>query len=423
MKVLLVGKSINTGGAAIASYRLMEALREKGVDVKMLVQEGTSEDELVFSSTKTILKKGLNFFRFAWERLLFLRHEKSKEVRFLFSMANTGESLKQNKLVREADIIHLHWINAGFLSLKSLKELIDMGKPLVWTFHDMWAITGGCHHALSCNRYKHECGECIYLKKPGKNDLSHRLWLKKSRIFKHSEISVITPSKWLRNRVRESSLFGQMEVQVISNPVSQTQFMPVDREQACKNLGLDPAKKYILFGAASVRNLYKGFTYFLEAIKLLSKNRAGTEGVEIVLFGKTNGDEARMFPLETHCIDYVSSVKTMAELYSLTHLYAISSLQDNFPTTIMESMLCGTPVVGFRTGGIPEMIEHQADGYLAEHKSASDLAEGMRWALSFDPYAELSSKAREAGVRKFSRAGSAERHVELYNKLFKSDPS
>jgi glycosyltransferase involved in cell wall biosynthesis len=214
-----------------------------------------------------------------------------------------------------------------------------------------------------------------------------------------------------------------MEVQVISNPVSQTQFMPVDREQACKNLGLDPSKKYILFGAASVRNLYKGFTYFLEAMKLMSKDAAEVEGVEIILFGKTSGDEAQMFPLETHCIDYVSSVKTMAELYSLAHLYAISSLQDNFPTTIMESMLCGTPVVGFRTGGIPEMIEHRVDGYLAEHKSASDLAEGMRWALSFDPYAELSSKAREAGVRKFSRAGSAERHVELYNKLFKSDPS
>ena len=423
MKVLLVGKSINIGGAAIASYRLMEILRESGVDVNMLVQEGGDEDEAVFSTTRSKLKKWINFLRFALERLLFLRHEKDKEHRFLFSLANTGERLNRNKLIREADIIHLHWVNAGFLSLRSLRELLDMGKPVVWTFHDMWAITGGCHHSLSCDRYKQDCGYCLYLKKPGENDLSHRLWLKKSKVFKDRNITVITPSEWLRSCVMESSLFGKMEVHAIHNPIDQTQFKAVDRELACRKLGLDSSKKYILFGAASVKNLYKGFSYFLEAIKLMSQDPEAVEEVEIVLFGKTGEDVSQMFPLPTHNIEYISSTQTMVELYSLAQLYTISSLQDNFPSTIIESMLCGTPVVGFRTGGIPEMIGHFEDGYLAEHLSPTDLAEGMKWILSYDPYQALSDKARSAAVRRFSRERSAALHVELYRKVLNKSRS
>ncbi len=417
MKVLLVGKSMKLGGAAIASYRLMEVLRESGVDVKMLVQEGGEEDESVFSTTGSALKKKINFLRFAMERLYFLRYEKSKEHRFLFSMANTGEDIHQNKLFIEADIIHLHWVNAGFLSLASLKALLDLGKPVIWTFHDMWAMTGGCHHALSCDRYKQECGECLYLKKPGRKDLSHRLWIKKSKIFMDRNITVISPSEWLRNCVSESSLFGKMDVHAIPNPVDQTQFRAVDRTLACKSLGLDPSKRYILFGAASVKNLYKGFSYFQEAINLLSQDGEAVDGVEILLFGKTGEDVSQMFPIPVHNVEYVNSVQTMVELYSVSHLYAISSLQDNFPSTIIESMLCGTPVAGFRTGGIPEMIAHLEDGYLAPHKDAFELAEGMKWILSNEPYQALSDRVRSAAVRRFSRERSAALHVELYRKV------
>jgi glycosyltransferase involved in cell wall biosynthesis len=124
-----------------------------------------------------------------------------------------------------------------------------------------------------------------------------------------------------------------------------------------------------------------------------------------------------MFPLKTHVVDYVSNEQSMVDLYNAARLYVISSLQDNFPTTVMESMLCGTPVAGFRTGGIPEMIAHREDGYLAEHKSAGDLAEGMKWILSYEPYPELSNKARSAAVRRFSMERSAEKHAELYRKL------
>lgn len=417
MKVLLVGKSAKYGGAAIASFRLMEALQGSGIEVNMLVQECGDCPETIFSTTGSVLKRGMNFLRFVIERLFFLRYERSKEVRFLFSPANTGESLVRNRHVREADIIHLQWINGGFLSLSSLKGLFELGKPIVWTFHDMWAITGGCHHALTCNNYKETCGECPYLKRPGRKDLSHRLWIKKNRLFKDQDITVITPSKWLHDCVRESSLFRYKDVHVIRNPVDPNSFVPVDREVACRNLHLDPSKRYILFGAASVRNLYKGLEYFLEAIKLMSQEPENIQELEIILFGKTGGDVSGMFPVVTHSFNYVDSVQMMMDLYNTADLYAISSVQDNFPGTIIESMLCGTPVVGFRTGGIPEMINHLKDGYLAEYRSAADLAKGMEWVLTYKDYNELKEAVRREAVRKFSKDHSVALHVDLYRNL------
>lgn len=420
MKVLLVGKSMKTGGAAIASYRLMEILRQNGMEATLLMQDAGGDNETVFSTSNTVFKRWLNFMRFVMERLLFLRHERSREVRFLFSPANTGERLHRNKHVREADLIHLHWVNAGFLSLRSIKRLLDLGKPVVWTFHDMWAMTGGCHHALDCEGYRQECGHCPYLDKPGKNDLSHRLWNKKSRLFGHRNIAVVTPSRWMHDRVRESSIFGEMETHVIHNVVDPVKFAPMKRMQACTRLGLDPGKRYILFGAASIKNLYKGFGHFQKAIQELTRDQDALEGVEVLLFGKASGDVQDHFPLKCHSFNYIDSMGTMAALFGAAHVYVISSLQDTYPTTLIESMLCGTPVVGFRTGGIPEMIDHLNDGYLAEHKSAGDLARGMRWVLSHEHPEALRTQVRNEAVRRFSGDESAAMHLELYRKLIKS---
>ncbi len=422
MKILLISKSPRAGGAAIASSRLMKALRAKQVDVKMLVQEGGNEREGIYSTTNSVVKRWINLFRFVMERLVFLRWERSKSIRFLFSLANTGESISRNPHVMEADVIHLHWINGGFLSLKSLGELLNTGKPVVWTFHDMWPFTGGCHYALECKEYTRECGQCHYLKKPGNRDLSHRIWKKKEKLFRNSNVTVITPSNWLQECVRASSLLHHWEVTTIHNPIDHELFKPVEREEACRNLGLDSSKKYILFGAATMKNVLKGFNYFLEATRVIASEPDVVEDVEILLFGKTGGDVAQSFPLKTRNIAFVHSDQTIVELYSVAHLFVIPSLQDNLPNTILESMFCGTPVVGFRTGGIPEMIEHRVNGYLADHKSSADLAEGMRWVLSSDSYERLSAETRDLAVRRFSRDRSVEKHIDLYRNTINKAP-
>ncbi len=417
MKILLISKYPATGGAAIAASRLMEALKARQVDVKMLVQEGAEEEKGIYSTTGGKLKQWINLYRFIIERLVFLRHERSKSIRFLFSLANTGERISLNPHVLEADIIHLHWNNAGFLSLKSLKELISLGKPLVWTFHDMWPFTGGCHYALDCIAYTRECGNCPYLKKPKKRDLSHRIWKKKEKLFKDNLVNVITPSTWLQGCMESSSLLHHWPVRTIHNPVDHDVFRPVEREAACGKLGLDPSKKYILFGAATMKNVLKGFNYFLEAIRIIADDSIAAQDVEILLFGKTRGDVAESFPLPTRNIAFVQSLSTIVELYSVAQLFVIPSLQDNLPNTIIEAMLCGTPVVGFNTGGIPEMIDHKQNGYLAEYKSSADLAEGMRWVLTGDSYNLLSERTREMALERFSPDRSVEMHIDLYESI------
>ena len=417
MKILLIGKHPRTGGAAIASTRLMEALRARDVDVSMLVQDGEDKEAGIYSTSHGPLKKWINLFRFIWERLVFLPREQSVSIRFLFSLANTGESIVRNPLFKEADVVHLHWINAGFLSLKSLREILNSGKPVVWTFHDMWPFTGGCHYALDCKEYARECGYCPYLKRPGKRDLSHRIWKKKMRLFRDSQVSVITPSAWLQRCVEDSSLLSHWQVTTISNPVNHELFKPVEREKACRNLGLDSSKKYILFGAATMKNVIKGFNYFMEAMQSLAGEAGIEEEVEILLFGKTSADMEESFPLKTMNIAFVKSIDTLIELYSAAHLFVIPSMQDNLPNTIIESMLCGTPVVGFNTGGIPEMIRHKENGYLAEFKSSPDLAVGVKWVLSHESYDALSAQSRQSALKRFSSEQAVQEHLMLYREL------
>ena len=423
MKILLISTYFSKGGAAISSARVFENLKSHGVDVKMLVRDRdqSNDPEGVHSTTRWAGKKWLNTIRMVLERLSFIRVEESKTVRFLFSLANKGEQVVQNKHVREADIIHLHWINFAFLSLRSLKAIFASGKPVVWTFHDMWAFTGGCHYALDCTNYQSECRRCPYLKKPGTKDLSNRLWKKKERLFRDSQFTVVTPSDWLNECTTSSALLGGHKVQTIRYSLDETIFRPVDREAACRSLGLDPTKKYILFGAAAVRSLVKGFDYFLEAVRILDQELVPESGVEIILFGKTQGGEDKLFPIPVRSIAYVSSVSTLVELYSAAHLFAIPSLQDNSPNTVIESMLCGTPVVGFHTSGVHEMFEHQVNGYVARFKSAEDLAKGMNWVLGHNNYEQLSADARKSASQRYSRQRAAEEHVDLYKRLLDSN--
>ena len=422
MKILIISTYFNKGGAAISSARAFETLKSQGVDVKMLVRDRDQSNvrEGIYSTTGWVGKKWMNKARMILERLAFIMVEESKSVRFLFSLANRGEQVVRNRHFREADIIHLHWINFGFLSHRSLKAIFASGKPVVWTFHDMWAFTGGCHYALDCMNYKNECRNCPYLKKPATKDLSNRLWKRKEEIFRDSQFTVVTPSDWLNECTSSSALLGGHQVETIRYALDETVFRPVDREAACRNLGLDPMKKYILFGAAAVRSLVKGFDYFLEAIRLLDQESGSESGVEIILFGKARGGEDRLFPVPVRCIAYVSSVKTLVELYSAAHLFAIPSLQDNSPNTVIESMLCGTPVVGFHTSGVHEMFEHKVNGYLAQFKSAEDLAKGMNWVLGHSNYEQLSEEARKWAAERYSRQRAAEEHVALYRRILDS---
>jgi glycosyltransferase involved in cell wall biosynthesis len=385
LKILIINKSDTTGGAAIAARRLKDALQANNHEVKMLVQEKLSNDASVFSTTTSKFKKYYNLWLFILERLYFLFFEKSKDIRFTFSPAIAGEDISKHPLVKEADVIHVHWFNQGYLSLKSLKKLLKLNKKIVWTLHDMWAFTGGCHYAGDCNNYENSCGNCKFLKKPGQKDLSSKILKQKQQVLKDKQLQIVTCSNWLANKARTSSLLKNIEVKAIPNPIDINVFKPGDKSELRNQLNLPQEKKLILFGAANIMDERKGLKYLVEALKKLKeKNAQLAEESEILLFGKSNEEFLKQLPLKVNNLGPIFGEQNIAKVYAASDVFVLPSLEDNLPNTIMESLACETPVVAFDTGGIPEMIEHQKNGYLSEYKSVDDLLNGLIYVLTTD---------------------------------------
>jgi glycosyltransferase involved in cell wall biosynthesis len=418
LKVVLINTSDSTGGAAIAARRLANALHENGCNVNFLVQEKKNHDQLIYSTTKTKLKKYLNFFNFAFERFLFFLKEKNSSVRFAFSIGNTGENIVNNPIIKNADIIHLHWVNGGFLSLKSLKKLFTLNKPIVWTFHDMWAFTGGCHYAGDCEKFKINCHTCPFLKRPYKKDLSYRVWKRKKTVYENKNINIVTCSNWLKDVTLESSLFKNSNVISIQNPIDLNIYKPTDKFESRKNLGINSKKKIILFGAMNTNDKRKGSEFLIESLKLISQTKPEiVSKVALIIFGKNKTPFETDF--ETFNLNFINNPEEIANVYSACDVFVTPSLEDNLPNTIVESHACGIPVVAYNKTGMTEMISHKTNGYLAEYKSISDLADGILWTLFESDSSLLSTNARKKAIEFYSPEVSANKYIDLYNSLLK----
>ncbi len=438
MKVLLLNTDDFTGGAAIACRRLLKALRANtDVDVQMLVQESKSGQEGVIQLNNSWFAKKKAFLRFVAERLYFFFFEKSKAIRFLFNPAKFGMDITDIQIIKESDIVHLHWINFGFLSIDSLQKLFKTQKPVVWTLHDMWAFTGGCHHSGTCENYQKTCGNCEkFLKKPAEDDLSNQIWQAKVKAFEGANLTVITCSQWLGNRAKQSSLFKNVRVESIPNPIDVDVFYPIDKAKARQKFGLSEDKKYILFAAMRVDAVGKGFAYFAEAMSILDARLSNLEAerrpnrtpkikhqasnIEIIVFGQAEASDFEALPFKVNILGRLSDLSTIAHAYSAASVFVIPSLEENLPNTIMESMACGTPAVGFDVGGIPEMIEHKNNGYLAKYKSAEDLAKGIHWTLFESDYQALVHNSRQKVLDNYSEKVVAEKYKRVYESLAKN---
>ena len=425
MKVLLLNTDDFTGGAAIACRRLLKALRANtNIDAQMLVQESKSGQDGIIQLNNSWFSKKKAFLRFAAEKLYFLFFEKSKSVRFLFNSAKFGLDITDNQVVIQSDIIHLHWINFGFLSIDSLQKLFKTQKPIIWTLHDMWAFTGGCHHSGMCENYQKSCGNCEkFLKNPAEDDLSHQIWQAKSIAFAGANLTVVTCSQWLRNRAKQSSLFRNFRVECIPNPIDVDVFYPINKAKARQTFGLSKDKKYILFAAMRVDAVGKGFSYFAEAMTIVSKQSGGvppsvnqsvSSEIEILIFGQAEAADFEGLPFKVNLLGQLSNLETIANAYSAASVFVIPSLEENLPNTIMEAMACGTPVVGFEVGGIPEMIHHKQNGYLAQYKSSKDLAKGIQFVLEETDYQALCDNSRKKVLDNYSEKVVAERYKKVY---------
>lgn len=405
----------------MACTRLLKALETNQIDAYLLVQQKKTNEPRVISVLKTWLdrqKAKVNLLR---ERLPFIFfYAKDKSVRFAFSIANTGSSIINEPLVADADIIHLHWTNFGFLSIGNLAELARSGKPIVWTLHDMWALTGGCHYAGTCDHFKNQCGDCYFLRNPHPNDLSHRGWLEKAALFADNpNITFVTCSNWLAGEAKKSSLLKSFRIEAIPNPIDTGIYTPQDKSAARTKRGINPGAKLILFGAANIADRRKGLSYLVEALNIL-KNEYQADGVEIVIFGKNNHFDVSLLPFPVHQLGLISSQTQLVEIYSMADVTVSPSVEDNLPNIIMESLACGTPVAAFDTGGIPDMIDHRQNGYLAQFCSAADLARGVHHILFLADAGDMAAAARKKVLDNFSNEKVAARYIDIYRSVLKA---
>ena len=417
MRILLLNTSELTGGAAIACNRLMHALNASGCEAKMLVRDKQTNDPDVVSINNGKIKQLLNKWRFYWERgVIFLHNHFSRKDLFRVSIANTGNDISQHPLVKEADIIHLHWVNQGFLSLRDIEKLTQLGKPIVWTMHDMWPCTGGCHHSRECNNYQTQCHNCFYLLEgTNKKDLSCRTFQRKLLLFAKADIHFVTCSQWLCKRAETSALFANQSCISIPNPINISLYHPNERASARTALGLPiDEMKLVLFGSAKITDERKGIHYMIEACKKIAANDKSNR-IGLVVFGAQSTSMVGATPMKTYPLEYLSNFKDIVNLYNAVDVFVTPSLEENLPNTIMESMACGTPCVGFKTGGIPEMIDHKQNGYIAEYQDAEDLARGIRYVLEEADYEQLSRNARQKVEQCYAESVVAKKYMELYN--------
>lgn len=419
MKVLLINTSEKKGGAAVACKRLMKALQKSGVEAKMLVRDKTTNDESVIPATLGYLNQKKNFLRFVWERIvIFCSNRLSRKNLFAVSIANSGIPIANHPAVKEADILHLHWVNQGFLSVSEINKLSKLGKPIVWTMHDMWPATAICHHSRDCNNYQSECNNCFFLKHPGRKDLANRIFRKKKKVWARADIQYVTCSHWLQDRTRVSALIDKSRVRAIPNPLDTEFYKKNDQRAARQRFGLPLNKKLILYGAANVTDKRKGIDYYIEACRFIAQQYPESVGdLELVFFGQVKEAIDGQFIFPIHQVGYLTDDELIRDLYNAVDLFVTPSLEENLPNTIMESLSCSTPCVGFEIGGIPEMIDHKQNGYLANYKSAEDLAAGVHWCLWEADYDSLADNARQKVMECYSEEAVADAYIRLYNEI------
>jgi glycosyltransferase involved in cell wall biosynthesis len=307
----------------------------------------------------------------------------------------------------------LHWLCAGFLRVETLGRL---NKPLVWTLHDSWAFTGGCHVPFACERYRQSCGECPVLGSSRERDLSRWVWKRKEKAWRNLNPTLVAPSRWLADCARSSSLFRDFRVEVIPNGLDTEAFQPKDKAYSRHLLGLPQDKKIILFGAErGTSDPNKGFQLLQPALQALGKGSSDKIALVFSSFdpgGKPDSGMPMIF------LDRIHDDNKLTAIYSAADVFVAPSIQEAFCQTAAEALACGLPVVAFRATGLLDVIEHQRCGYLAQPYDVEDLAHGIAWILENDErHAKLSDAARRKAKGDFNIEMVSDRYLTLYREL------
>ncbi len=415
MHVLIVNTSERTGGAAIAANRLLHALNRNGVEARMLVRDRKTDSDNVVNIPQSWLLKA----KFLWERgVIWMANGLKKQGIFQVDIANAGTDITTMDAFRWADVIHLHWINQGYLSLRDLERIMASGKPVVITLHDQWYFTGICHYSGGCDKYRTRCEKCPMVKGSFGMDLARRVFDRKRAIYEGHNVTFVGCSRWMADLARESRLTQGHTVTNVPNAIDTDVFTPMDKQEARHHFNLPTDKKLLLFGAQRITDERKGFAFLKEACEHISMHHPTLPGhLGVVVLGGDAQSVQQALPLPVYTVNYLSHEQEIAQLYNAVDLFVTPSLQDNLPNTIVEAMSCGVPCVGFDVGGIPEMITHKQDGYVADYCDSIDFAHGIAWCLDKARLPALGAVARAAALATYAEPVAARRYHDIYRSL------
>ena len=419
MRVLHISTSDAGGGAARAAYRLHAGLRTLGVDSHMVVAKATSGDP---TCRKVTVHGGLGAK--LWRR----RRRKAVDRDWAavkpglpagfewFSDDRTEVGRDLARTVVESgpwDVVNLHW-TGGLLDWGAFFASPAAAVPLVWRLADMGAITGGCHYDGGCGRFHNVCGACPVLGSSVDDDLSRHVWQRRHAALAHvpsDGLTVVGPSRWIAAQSRRSSLFSRFPTTVIPNGLDAESFAPRDQRFARDLLGVPAEARVVLFVAESTENKRKGFAELLDAIDRL----ADVPGLLLL----SVGGQAPRLPdgVANRHLGRVTADRLLSAAYAAADVFVIPSLQESFGQTVTEAMACGTPVVGFDAGGIPDMVRPGVTGQLAPVGDTAALAAAVRTVLADPDRAAMGRRCRQVALDEYTVGLQAERYAALYQSL------
>jgi glycosyltransferase involved in cell wall biosynthesis len=412
LKVVFVTAAQNLGGAGRAAARLSDALRTAGIDIRGVCLQSSSSTELTEALTHSNLAYTLAKIA---DRLPVLRYRNGVSLfRMLnFSCATSRFSAVERINSMRPDLVHLHWINYGLLSPE---DIAGIEAPVVWTLHDMWPVTGGCHYDRGCGRYVQGCGLCPVLGSTDKHDLSQRILARKVTAWGMRRIHVVTPSKWLGRCARESWALRGQPVNVIPNCIDLEVFRPVDRNDARRSLQLPERGRIILVGGVKgVRNPVKGTAHLPSIVRSLSTS--GESDIHLAVMGSGKDDSGHYeHGLPTHMLGHISSLEKLRCAYNAADVFAIPSEQDNLPNTVVEALACGTPVVGFNIGGIPDIVQAGRSGETVMPFDTVAFSQALLRLLRQPARDAISKSARSLAIEMFTPATAAAAHIAIYQR-------
>lgn len=421
MKVVQVNTYDIQGGAARAAYRLYKGLRFIGEDCRLVVRHKLSTDDTVQRINVLINDESyIEDVLLSSVQECYINTHRTNISNTTFSFSYPGCDLSRLPLIRSADIINLHWV-AYYQSPITLRKLFALGKPVVWTLHDQWAFTGGCHYSAGCRQYEIACRRCPQLSDDF-FDLPAAVLMDKIELFEGADLTIVAPSKWLASCARKSRLFGKLRIEVIPNSLETDIYRPLSKPEAKKRFNIEPETITLLFGADFGNEKRKGFYELIDALHQCAQEprfkKLADEGrIKIICFGYA-GSERELLDIPVISLGYLNTDDELCAAYSAADIFVLPSLEDNLPNTMLEALSCSTPVIAFDIGGIPDVVVEDETGKLSPAHDAKKLGEAIvSLVLDQAKREEMGKKGRVKMANAYSLEIQAKRYLALYKEL------